>query len=162
MFNVHFQSICSDDLFRINCVTMVTVHQSTVSERQMNHNPSSLTMVTVTSSLKRPPTYNWSIVPTKGGTWWWVWLLNDLLLSNVHNVYIHKIHEPYYDVWLQGFASVLDLSLNFCPQAERPLSAGSVIIVEKPYAAVLLPSHADSHCHHCFRPLLVVVPLSDS
>ncbi|XP_060070783.1 SET and MYND domain-containing protein 4-like [Ylistrum balloti] len=43
--------------------------------------------------------------------------------------------------------------------AARDLKAGDTLIVEKPFAAVLLPDHYDSHCHHCFGQLdLLVIP----
>ncbi|XP_069133259.1 SET and MYND domain-containing protein 4-like [Argopecten irradians] len=37
--------------------------------------------------------------------------------------------------------------------ATQELQAGDTLIVEKPFAAVLLPDHYDSHCHHCFGQL---------
>jgi len=43
-------------------------------------------------------------------------------------------------------------------QANRAISAGDVLIVEKPYAAVLLPSYYDLLCHHCFSTVIAAVP----
>ncbi|KAK3785885.1 hypothetical protein RRG08_007816 [Elysia crispata] len=51
------------------------------------------------------------------------------------------------------------LSLSYSTKKGRHLSAnksiprGSTLIVEKPFAAVLLPDHYETHCHHCFLPL---------
>ena len=43
-------------------------------------------------------------------------------------------------------------------QAARDIGVGDVFIVEKPYAAVLLPDHYNTHCHHCFYKFYVWVP----
>ncbi|KAL4224683.1 hypothetical protein ACF0H5_015380 [Mactra antiquata] len=32
----------------------------------------------------------------------------------------------------------------------KKIKPGDTLIVEKPFAAVLLPEHYDTHCHHCF------------
>jgi len=40
----------------------------------------------------------------------------------------------------------------------KAVKAGDVLIVEKPYTAVLLPSHYHSHCHHCFSLISAAVP----
>ncbi|RUS82695.1 hypothetical protein EGW08_009532 [Elysia chlorotica] len=51
------------------------------------------------------------------------------------------------------------ISLSYTSRKGRYLCAnnsiprGSTLIVEKPFAAVLLPDHYDTHCHHCFLPL---------
>ncbi|CAL1547399.1 unnamed protein product [Lymnaea stagnalis] len=37
--------------------------------------------------------------------------------------------------------------------ANESIPKGSTIIVECPFAAVLLPDHYKTHCHHCFTPL---------
>ncbi|KAH9495866.1 SET and MYND domain-containing protein 4 [Bulinus truncatus] len=37
--------------------------------------------------------------------------------------------------------------------ANRFIPKGSTIIVERPFAAVLLPDHYENHCHHCFSKL---------
>ncbi|XP_033753100.1 SET and MYND domain-containing protein 4-like [Pecten maximus] len=43
--------------------------------------------------------------------------------------------------------------------ATQDLGAGDTLIVEKPFAAVLLPDHYDCHCHHCFGQLdMLVIP----
>ncbi|XP_023931505.1 SET and MYND domain-containing protein 4 [Lingula anatina] len=42
--------------------------------------------------------------------------------------------------------------------ANQSIAAGDTLIVEKPYAAVLLPDQYDTHCHHCFTKLLGSVP----
>ena len=34
--------------------------------------------------------------------------------------------------------------------AEGNLDPGDVVLIEKPFASVLLKEHAESHCHHCF------------
>ncbi|KAK7469794.1 hypothetical protein BaRGS_00036171 [Batillaria attramentaria] len=39
-------------------------------------------------------------------------------------------------------------------QAKQPIKSGDTLIVEHPFAAVLLPDHYATHCHHCF----VVLP----
>ncbi|XP_076450238.1 protein-lysine N-methyltransferase SMYD4-like [Babylonia areolata] len=38
-------------------------------------------------------------------------------------------------------------------QATRDIKAGDTLIVERPFAAVLLPPHYDTHCLHCFGAL---------
>ncbi|KAL3841918.1 hypothetical protein ACJMK2_020007 [Sinanodonta woodiana] len=38
------------------------------------------------------------------------------------------------------------------------IKAGDTLIVERPFAAVLLPDHDDTHCHHCYGKLTTVVP----
>ena len=43
-------------------------------------------------------------------------------------------------------------------QATRGIKAGDTLIVERPFAAVLLPEHYDQHCHHCFVRLQSIVP----
>ncbi len=35
---------------------------------------------------------------------------------------------------------------------------GDVLFCETPYSSVLLPEHYASHCHHCYKVLLVAVP----
>ncbi|XP_064601173.1 SET and MYND domain-containing protein 4-like [Liolophura sinensis] len=42
--------------------------------------------------------------------------------------------------------------------AERDISEGDTLIVERPYAAVLLPDHYNTHCHHCFIKLSNTYP----
>lgn len=37
--------------------------------------------------------------------------------------------------------------------ANQALDKGSTLVVERPYAAVLLPDHYDTHCHHCCKSL---------
>ncbi|CAG5133463.1 unnamed protein product [Candidula unifasciata] len=37
--------------------------------------------------------------------------------------------------------------------ANRHIPKGSTLIVERPFAAVLLPEHYDTHCHYCFSLL---------
>ncbi|XP_005110357.2 SET and MYND domain-containing protein 4 [Aplysia californica] len=37
--------------------------------------------------------------------------------------------------------------------ANQSFPKGSTLIVERPFAAVLLPEHYESHCHHCFTAL---------
>ncbi|XP_064489866.1 SET and MYND domain-containing protein 4-like [Ornithodoros turicata] len=44
--------------------------------------------------------------------------------------------------------------------ANKDLLPGAVLSVEKPYASVLLPSFARSHCHHCHKEILNAVPCS--
>ncbi|KAK3592512.1 hypothetical protein CHS0354_013846 [Potamilus streckersoni] len=38
------------------------------------------------------------------------------------------------------------------------IKAGDTLIVERPFAAVLLPDHDVTHCHHCYGKLTTVVP----
>lgn len=38
-------------------------------------------------------------------------------------------------------------------QAKEPIKAGDVLILEKPYAAVLVPGNKNTHCSQCFEPL---------
>ncbi|XP_066269334.1 SET and MYND domain-containing protein 4-like [Branchiostoma lanceolatum] len=42
--------------------------------------------------------------------------------------------------------------------AQRDFEPGSVLIVEQPYAAVLLQKHHPTHCHTCVTPVLVPHP----
>ncbi len=42
--------------------------------------------------------------------------------------------------------------------AKRDIKPGEIILVEKPYASVVLLDHRKSHCHHCFRRCLAPVP----
>ncbi|XP_029636525.1 SET and MYND domain-containing protein 4 isoform X1 [Octopus sinensis] len=43
-------------------------------------------------------------------------------------------------------------------RAKHPLKAGDVLIVEKPYAAILLPDYYLSHCNYCLDELVSPVP----
>jgi hypothetical protein len=49
-----------------------------------------------------------------------------------------------------------------CPGIEDvDLSAvriGDVLYSEQPYSSVLLPEHYATHCHHCYKALLIAVP----
>ena len=45
--------------------------------------------------------------------------------------------------------------------ANRDIKPGEVILVEKPYASVLLPDRYSTHCHHCFSRCLAPVPCSN-
>lgn len=38
-------------------------------------------------------------------------------------------------------------------QASQAIKSGDTLIVERPFAAVLLPDHYSTHCHHCFAVL---------
>ena len=42
--------------------------------------------------------------------------------------------------------------LHHC-QAKDQIKAGDVLILEKPYAAVLVPENKTTHCSHCFELL---------
>ncbi|XP_039280323.1 SET and MYND domain-containing protein 4 [Nilaparvata lugens] len=42
--------------------------------------------------------------------------------------------------------------------AKQPLKSGDVIAVEKPFIAALIPDKYSSHCLHCFRRIVAVVP----
>ncbi|XP_067655261.1 SET and MYND domain-containing protein 4-like [Haliotis asinina] len=42
--------------------------------------------------------------------------------------------------------------------AKQAIPAGATLIVERPYAAVLLPDHLHSHCHSCFE-ILSLAPI---
>ena len=42
--------------------------------------------------------------------------------------------------------------------AAEDIKIGDVVIVEKPYASVLLPEHFMTHCHHCFKRVLAPTP----
>ncbi|XP_045611471.1 SET and MYND domain-containing protein 4 isoform X2 [Procambarus clarkii] len=42
--------------------------------------------------------------------------------------------------------------------ATDAVSKGSVVFVEKPYAAILLPEYHSTHCHNCFTPATNPVP----
>jgi tetratricopeptide (TPR) repeat protein len=44
--------------------------------------------------------------------------------------------------------------------AKRDIFPGDVILVEKPYASVLLAENRLNHCDHCFKPTLAPVPCS--
>ncbi|XP_060575894.1 SET and MYND domain-containing protein 4-like [Ruditapes philippinarum] len=40
----------------------------------------------------------------------------------------------------------------------KDMKAGDTLIVERPFAAVLLPDHYPTHCHHCFQKLSIAYP----
>ncbi|RZF38510.1 hypothetical protein LSTR_LSTR006105 [Laodelphax striatellus] len=42
--------------------------------------------------------------------------------------------------------------------AKQPLKSGDVIAVEKPFVAALIPDKYSSHCLHCFKRIIAVVP----
>lgn len=42
--------------------------------------------------------------------------------------------------------------------SKRNLKPGETILVEKPYASVLLLDHTLSHCHHCFKRIVAPIP----
>ncbi|XP_053384349.1 SET and MYND domain-containing protein 4-like isoform X2 [Mercenaria mercenaria] len=42
--------------------------------------------------------------------------------------------------------------------ASKDVKAGDTLIVERPFAAVLLPDHYPTHCHHCFQKLNMAYP----
>ncbi|XP_064115401.1 SET and MYND domain-containing protein 4-like isoform X1 [Macrobrachium nipponense] len=42
--------------------------------------------------------------------------------------------------------------------AAEPIQRGSVVFVEKPYAAILLPEYHLTHCHSCFMPTANPIP----
>ncbi|KAL5007430.1 hypothetical protein ScPMuIL_016236 [Solemya velum] len=46
--------------------------------------------------------------------------------------------------------------------ANRQLSTGDVLMVERPFAAVLLPDHYSGHCHHCFCSIIAAYPCHQS
>lgn len=46
------------------------------------------------------------------------------------------------------------------PIASQDVQIGDVLLAEKPYASVLLSTHSDSHCHHCFVRILAPLPCS--
>ncbi|PSN41945.1 hypothetical protein C0J52_06418 [Blattella germanica] len=41
------------------------------------------------------------------------------------------------------------------------INTGDTVVVEKPYAACLLPDMFGTHCHHCFKRLLAPITCSD-
>jgi hypothetical protein len=41
----------------------------------------------------------------------------------------------------------------YCHQAKEQIKAGDVLILERPYAAVLVPDNKATHCSHCFELL---------
>ncbi|GAB1600500.1 SET and MYND domain-containing protein 4-like [Argonauta hians] len=43
-------------------------------------------------------------------------------------------------------------------RTEKAVTAGDVLIVEKPYAAILNPEYLLSHCHNCFIVLISPIP----
>ena len=48
---------------------------------------------------------------------------------------------------------------SFCSlKADGNIKAGDVLIVEKPYASVLLPDYYQSHCYHCLKLLVAPIP----
>ena len=43
-------------------------------------------------------------------------------------------------------------------KANGSIKAGDVLIVEKPYASILLPDYRHSHCYHCMKLLVAPIP----
>jgi len=43
-------------------------------------------------------------------------------------------------------------------EANGSIKAGDVLIVEKPYASILLPDYRHSHCYHCMKLLVAPIP----
>lgn len=50
------------------------------------------------------------------------------------------------------------ICIVFNYQANGNIRAGDVLIVEKPYASVLLPEYYHSHCYHCLKLLVAPIP----
>lgn len=42
--------------------------------------------------------------------------------------------------------------------ATRNIDVGDILVIEKPFASVLLPCHVDSHCYHCLTLTSNVIP----
>ena len=56
------------------------------------------------------------------------------------------------------FPSFLYLLYFIFFKANGSIKAGDVLIVEKPYASVLLPDYRHSHCYHCMKLLVAPIP----
>lgn len=44
------------------------------------------------------------------------------------------------------------------PVATQDIHVGDILIIEKPFASVLLPRHLETHCYHCFKRVSVPLP----
>lgn len=47
---------------------------------------------------------------------------------------------------------MLEFSLRSSP------SLGDVLVVDKPYASILLTKHFGTHCYHCYKRCLDLIP----
>ena len=44
------------------------------------------------------------------------------------------------------------------PVATQDIHVGDILIIEKPFASVLLPRHLETHCYHCLKRVSVPLP----
>ncbi|KAL9956585.1 hypothetical protein ACROYT_G038079 [Oculina patagonica] len=44
------------------------------------------------------------------------------------------------------------------PVATQDIHVGDILVIEKPFASVLLPEHVETHCYHCLRWTAVPLP----
>ena len=44
------------------------------------------------------------------------------------------------------------------PVATQDINVGDILVIEKPFASVLLPRHLETHCFHCLRRATVPIP----
>lgn len=44
------------------------------------------------------------------------------------------------------------------PVATQDIRVGDILVIEKPFASVLLPEHLETHCYHCLRHVTVPLP----
>ena len=90
-------------------------------------------------------------------------------IESLDTLYTKKSSQQKLPVPVHGSHSVLknasqSLDVNFSESKGRflttneNLTTGSIILTEKPYAAVLLPSWFESHCQHCFERLSYIIP----
>ena len=45
------------------------------------------------------------------------------------------------------------------PVATQDIKVGDILVIEKPFASVLLPRHVTSHCYHCLRLMANIIPI---
>ena len=44
------------------------------------------------------------------------------------------------------------------PVANQDINVGDILVIEKPFASVLLPRHLETHCYHCLKRVTVPLP----
>ena len=44
------------------------------------------------------------------------------------------------------------------PVATQDILVGDILVIEKPFASVLLPEHLETHCYHCLKRVTVPMP----
>ena len=67
-------------------------------------------------------------------------------------------HNRQYIAASSAFDVTVADGLGRHPVAARDITVGDTLIIEKPYASVLLPDQTPTHCHHCLKRVSAPVP----